>query len=127
MTQPANLTDICRDYRVGRNVADCFVRVERKKPYSWQGVQCVGYMGKIVSPLTEAGFKYLVGGGTYELVVYGPDPRGKPNAFSGQPIRTALTKTIKVHHPGRPKFIDLDEYFALEESSNAAAAPQADA
>lgn len=112
MRAPANLTDICRDYRVGQSDADCYVRVERKKPPSWQGVQCAGYIGKIVAPLTEADFKDLVGGGTYELVVYGPDPRGTRNAFSGSTEIKALTKPITVHHPGRPRFVDLDEYFA---------------
>jgi hypothetical protein len=108
---PSNLTDICREYRVGHSDTDCYVRVERKKPATWQGVSCAGYVGKIVSPLTEADFKDLVGGGTYELVVYGPDPRGKKSPFSGSAEIKALTKPIVVHHPGRPKFVDLDQYF----------------
>ncbi len=108
---PANLTDVCRDYGVGRSEDHCYIRVERTKPSVWQGVQAAGYLGKIVEPLTEGKFKHLVGGGTYELVVYGPDPRGTKNTFSGARDIKALTKVFKAHHPGRPKFIDLDEYF----------------
>ena len=108
---PSNLTDICRDYKIGASDSDCYVRVERKKPTSWQGISCAGFLGNIRGPLSEGEFKAMVGGGTYELVVYGPDPRGTSNPFSGTHEVKALTKPITVHHPGRPLFVNLDSFF----------------
>jgi Skp family chaperone for outer membrane proteins len=114
---PANLTDICREYRIGPGDVDCYIRVERKEPKVWQGVAAVGYLGCIREPIAEGDFRDLVGGGKYELVVYGPDPRGVVSPFSGTVEIKPLTKPIVVHHPGRPRFMDFDRYFGRREEA----------
>lgn len=107
--QPANLTDICRLYRLGRGDGDCFLRVERKKPPSYQGTPVSGYIGKIRRPIDEAEFRDMAGGGLYELVVHGPNPRGDINPYTGTVEIKPLTKPIRIEMPGRPHFVNFDD------------------
>lgn len=113
---PANLTDVCRLYRIGPGDGDCYVRVERKKPPSWQNQQTAGHLGRITRPISESEFKDIVLGGVYELVVYGPDPRGTVNPHTGEREIKALTKPFTATHPGRPRLLrDIEEYMGLDD------------
>lgn len=106
---PANLSDICRLYRLGRADGDCHLRVERKAPKTYQGTNTEGYLGKIRRPIDEAEFRDMAGGGVYELVVWGPNPRGHTDPYTGQVEVKPLTKPITIKMPGAPYFVDFDE------------------
>lgn len=97
---PRTLTDVFAAYPIGNGLH--YVRVERLKPEMYLGVPCAGYMGDLNRPMTEGEFRLFYGGGRYELCVYGPDPRGRADPITGQPIIKALTKPITVRVPGNP-------------------------
>ncbi len=97
---PRNLADICATYPIGNGLHS--VRIERKRPEMYMQIPCAGVLGEIDRPITEREFRNSFGGGTYELIVYGPDPRGKHDPITGQPIIKALTKPIQLRVPGNP-------------------------
>jgi hypothetical protein len=97
---PRNLTDICATYPLGNGLH--YIRVERQKPQMYLGVPCAGFLGEIRRPTTEREFQGRYGGGTYKLIVYGPDPRGRHDPVTTQPIIKALTKEIPFIVPGLP-------------------------
>lgn len=109
LKQPTNLTDICRIFQIGQGDRACHIRVERKEPKTYQGSQIAGYLGKIRRPIDEAEFRDMAGGGTYELVVHGPDPMGRVNPYSGAIEIKPLTKPVRIQMPGQPHFVDFDE------------------
>ncbi len=109
MRQPANLSDICRLYRIGQDDAACYLEVQRKEPKSIHGQPSRGYIGKIRRPMSEAEFKDMAGGGAFELTVYGPDPRGTRNPWTGAPEKKRLTKPIRLEIAGTPQIVDFDE------------------
>lgn len=106
---PANLADICRMYHLGGNDGDCYLRVERKAPKTFQSQNMEGYLGKIRRPIDEAEFRDMAGGGVYEIVVWGPNPRGTIDPYTGQVEVKPLTKPIAIKMPGPPNFVDFDE------------------
>lgn len=97
---PRTLTDICAAYPIGNGLH--YIRVERTRPEMYLQTPCAGVLGEITRPMTEAEFRVFFGGNRYELVVYGPDPRGKCDPTTGQPIIKALTKPIHIRVPGNP-------------------------
>lgn len=97
---PKNLTDICATYPLGDGRH--YIRVERVKPTVFFNMPCSGWLGDIYEAVTEAEFRRKYGGGIYELIVYGPDPRGRTNPQTDDPIIKALTKAVKLTVPGKP-------------------------
>jgi hypothetical protein len=97
---PRTLADVCALYPIGNGLHH--VRVERIKPEVYGNVPCAGFMGNLVKPMSEYDFRLFYGGGRYELVVYGPDPRGRHDPVTDQPIIKALTKPIYLRIPGSP-------------------------
>ncbi len=107
---PRNLTDASSLYFSAFPSGQVFIRVERIKPEISKGVRTAGYLGRIWHPMTEDEFEGRFGGGVYQLQVYGPDPRGKRDTFTGQPIIKALTKPFHQSFWGDPLIApDLDE------------------
>jgi hypothetical protein len=72
-----------------------YVRVDRKKPTSWQGHQCSGVLRPITELVTQRDFIEIYGGGSYGLIVYGPPKRaGLIDPNTGQLKPRALTPEI---------------------------------
>jgi hypothetical protein len=97
---PKNLTDICATYPLGDG--SHYIRVERLKPTVFFNMPCAGVLGEIHEQMSEAEFRRKYGGGVYELIVYGPDPRGRTNPQTDEPIIKTLTKPVKLTVPGKP-------------------------
>jgi len=102
--QPRNLRDVYARFTIGDG--QHFIRVERKEPKAWLGVATSGYMGEIRVPITEEEFADRFGGSVYLLQVYGPDPRGRQDPVSGQPLIKPKTEPFMLTVPGpRPPLI----------------------
>ena len=98
-----NLTDLISEYGGALTAQTCFIRVERLKPPVYDGLSIKGLQRRIDEPITEQDFIEIYGGGTYELVVYGPSQRGHRVDASGRTLHRRLTRPITViipnHYP----------------------------
>lgn len=97
---PGNLTELCQLFPIGNG--QHYIRVERTQPKSFGGRSIAGLLTEIRYPIAEVEFARRFGGGHYELVVYGPDPTGRPDPLTGQTMVKPLTKKIGVDYPGNP-------------------------
>lgn len=97
---PRTLTDICATYPIGNGLH--YMSIERKKPDMFGGVPCSGWMGDVFHAMSSSEFRQTFGGGLYEVVICGPDPRGRQDPISGKPIIKSLTKPIPIRVPGHP-------------------------
>jgi len=98
---PRTVSDLYAQYPLGDD-QDYYIRVERTKPKKYRGVDCAGFLGEIRGQVVkEADLQRWLGGSEYELVVYGPDPRGSMDANENV-LSKALTAPIKLVIPGPP-------------------------
>lgn len=97
---PTNLTDLCQTYPIGNG--QHYVRVERTKPPAYLNQPTAGYLCDLHAPISESQFQSAFGGREYQLIVYGPDPKGTTDRRTGMPKVKALTKPIKLTVPGNP-------------------------
>jgi hypothetical protein len=94
---PRNLLDIYARWPVGKD-SEFFIRIERLGPRTWQGQNCSGFVGVLFVDLSEEEFANYYGGRDYQLIVYGPDPRGKRDP-QGNLIIKALSPPIRFSCP----------------------------
>lgn len=76
-----------------------FIAVTRIQPKIHAGVACYGRQQNIKEMLSYMDFAERYGGGTYELIAYGPPARGKMIDANGRPIPKALTRPIRLTIP----------------------------
>lgn len=98
--RPRSLEDVYAYWPIGDG--EHYVTVERKQPKSYNGVPCAGYLGMVRKRLSVRAFQEMFGGREYELCVYGPDPNGRQDEITGEPVVKRLSKPIKVTVPLLP-------------------------
>jgi len=98
--RPRSLEDVYAYWPIGDG--EHYVTVERKQPKSYNGVPCAGYLGMVRKRLSVRAFQEMFGGREYELCVYGPDPGGRQDEITGEPVIKRLSKPIKVTVPLLP-------------------------
>lgn len=93
------ITDIMAEWGSAIDAGTCFIRVERIKPSSWSDLPIKGLQRPIRQALTEDEFIDIYGGGTYDLVVYGPKRHGHRLDDRGNVRPHRLSKPIRVIFP----------------------------
>ncbi len=95
-----SLEDLMARFPFMGPLGDYFIRVDRKAPKTYLGMQCTGVLRKIVDVLSYEQFVEMYGGGEYELTVYGP-PRtgGFLDPATGKVRKKALTQPIRFTVP----------------------------
>jgi len=97
---PKTLQDIYARWPVGDG--QHYLRVERVQPKVWEKIAVAGYLGEISSPISEEEFQRYFGGKEYLVTLYGPDPKGRRDPNTDEPIIKAKTEAIKVTVPMLP-------------------------
>lgn len=94
-----NIPDIMREWGGGLDAGTCYIRVERKKPPSSDGLMIKGTQRPITQSISEEEFIDIYGGGTYDLVVYGPSQRGHRLGSDGRTQHRRLSSVINITIP----------------------------
>ncbi len=68
----------------------------------WEKIAVAGYLGEITTPISEEEFQRRYGGKEYLVTLYGPDPKGRHDPNTGDPIIKAKTEAIRVTVPMLP-------------------------
>lgn len=80
-----------------------FLRIERTKPKTYQGVPVAGFVGEIRGlKITEVDIAHRFGGNEYKIMLYGPDPRGRmdeENRIKIKALTEPITLTVPVYPP----------------------------
>lgn len=97
---PKTLQDIYARWPVGDG--QHYLRVERVQPKVWEKIAVAGYLGEITTPISEEEFQRYFGGKEYLVTLYGPDPKGRRDPNTDDPIIKAKTEAIKVTVPMLP-------------------------
>lgn len=84
-----------------------WIYVERKTPKTHSGTPCAGVLRPVIAPLSLADWQELYGGGTYKLIVYGPNKRGVHMTAAGTYPSKAMTEPITMTFPGIPSFASI--------------------
>lgn len=100
------IPDIMREWGGALDAGTCYIRVERKRPPSHDGLTIRGPQRPIRQSITEKEFIDIYGGGNYDLVVYGPSQRGHQVDSNGRTRHRRLSGTINITIPGIPPNID---------------------
>lgn len=92
--------DLMGAFPIGGVEGEYYINVERRAPVTYMGYSTRGVLRKITERLTLEEFTALYGGGTYDLIVYGPPKRaGVMDDITGRPRPKALSKPVRVVIP----------------------------
>lgn len=101
---PRTLTDLYSRWPIEAD-PQYFLRLERIKPKTYQGVGTAGFVGEIrARKITEVDIANTFGGSEYKITLYGPDPRGRTDEENRIKIK-ALTEPITLTVPVYPPII----------------------
>lgn len=99
---PRTLTDLYSRWPIEAD-NQYFLRLERTKPKTYQGVGVSGFIGEIRGRrITEVDIANRFGGNEYKITLYGPDPRGRPdedNRIKTKALTEPITLTVPVYPP----------------------------
>lgn len=93
------IQDVMREWGGALDAGTCFIRVERKKPTRHDGLAIQGTQRPITRSLSEQEFVDIYGGGTYDLVVYGPSQLGHRLTDDGRTKHKRLSPVITIIIP----------------------------
>lgn len=79
-----------------------WIYVTRKTPALYSGINVAGVLRPITRPLSLVDWQAIYGGGTYELIVYGPPKTGIVLDATGRVPAKKLTQPITFKFPGIP-------------------------
>lgn len=83
--------------------ANWFIHVNRKTPKLFGGIKCDGRQRDITAPISLTEWQAIYGGGTYELIVYGPPKYGgTAMAANGRVAPRRMTEPLTVSFPLSP-------------------------
>ena len=84
------------------NGRDWFIHVKRKAPTQAYGMKITGPQRAINRPLSYSEWEAIYGGGTFELIVYGPPKTGNVLDYQGRIQPRRLTDPFLFDFPGPP-------------------------
>lgn len=101
-TKPETLLDLFSMFPQLDGV-NWFIHVNRKTPKLFGGIKCDGRQRDITAPLSLTEWQVIYGGGTYELIVYGPPKYGgTAMAANGRVAPRRMTEPLTVSFPLSP-------------------------
>ncbi len=100
-SKPETLIDLFNLFPLINGV-DWFIHVKRKAPVQAYGMKITGPQRAITRPLSYTEWESIYGGGTFELIVYGPPKTGNVLDHQGRIQPRRLTDPFLFEFPGPP-------------------------
>lgn len=100
-SKPETLIDLFNMFPLIDGVS-WFIHVKRKAPVQAYGMKITGPQRAITRPLSYTDWENIYGGGTFELIVYGPPKNGNVLDWNGRIAPRRLTDPFLFDFPGPP-------------------------
>lgn len=100
-SKPETLIDLFNMFPMIDGVS-WFIHVKRKSPTQAYGMKITGPQRAITRPLSYTDWENIYGGGTFELIVYGPPKNGNVLDHQGRIASRRLTDPFLFDFPGPP-------------------------